>query len=72
VGYLQKRSQAEQWIVTEQDLEIKYAQSGEKNSLWCDHLVEDPIVPLAQRDHLLMDQPMKHLLLNELRSQQLC
>jgi len=21
-----------------------YAQSGEKNSLWCDHLVEDPIV----------------------------
>ena len=44
MGYLQKRSQAEQWIVTEQDLEIMYAQSGEKNSLWCDHRVEDPTV----------------------------
>ena len=44
VGYLQKRSQAKQWIVTEQDLESMYAQSGGEISLWCDHRVEDPIV----------------------------
>ena len=64
VGYLQKRSQAKQWIVTSQDLDCMYAHLGKEISLWCDHRVEAPTgmkrqsgtgstneAPPAKRDH---------------------
>ncbi len=49
VGYLQKRSQAKQWIVTDKDLESMYAQSGEDISLWCDHRVDPKTSPGTKR-----------------------
>lgn len=49
VGYLQKPSQAKQWIVSGQDLESMYAHSGEEISLWCDHRVEDPPISTGSK-----------------------
>ena len=48
MGYLQKKSQAKQWIITSQDLECMYAHLGEEISLWCDHRIEAPTGTIRQ------------------------
>ena len=49
VGYLQKPSQAKQWIVSSDDLHCMYAKlSGNKVSLWCDMRIAESDDKTAQ------------------------
>lgn len=44
VGYLQRKTQAKQWIVCNQDVESMYAQSSEDISLWCDQRLDESAI----------------------------
>ena len=49
VGYLQKPSQAKQWIVSSDDLDCMYAKlSGNEVSLWCDMRIAESVDKTAR------------------------
>ena len=49
VGYLQRPSQAKQWIVSSDDLDCMYAKlSGNEASLWCDMRVAETVEKTAR------------------------
>ena len=49
IGYIIKRSQAKQWITTNQDLDSMYAQSSEDISLWCDQRIDESMISASAK-----------------------
>ena len=64
MGYLQKPSQAEQWIVSGDDLDCMYAKPSGNVSLWCDMRIAKSVDKAAQSggklNHLPVLKVMHH------------